>query len=349
MKFLDRVKIFLKAGDGGDGCLSFRHEKFLEFGGPDGGNGGNGGDVVVIGVKDINTLIDYRYTQHFKAQRGGNGKGSNKYGAKGKDLVLKVPVGTEVLNNDGQTVIVDIVEENQSFVLAKGGAGGMGNSMFKSSTNQAPRRADKGGIGEELWVWLQLKLIADVGLLGLPNAGKSTFLSAVTRAKPKVADYPFTTLIPHLGVVRVGDSTGNGELIIADIPGLIEGAHEGKGLGYRFLAHVERCSILLHIVDISREDPLEDYKILRNELLEYSFDMTSKCELVVLNKVDAVDLESAEQIRRRFVEQLNLDGGEVFLVSALKNDLRMRKVLKAAAQKIRRGADSGEATEYPPS
>lgn len=312
MKFLDRAKIFLKAGDGGDGCLSFRREKFIEFGGPDGGDGGKGGDVIVKGVKDVNTLIDYRYNQHFRAKRGENGMGSNKYGAGGDDLILKVPVGTEVLFEDGETVIVDITEEGQTFVIAKGGEGGRGNNKFKSSTNQAPRRADKGEAGEELWVWLQLKLIADVGLIGLPNAGKSTFLSVTTRAKPKIADYPFTTLIPQLGVIRFDSE----EFIIADIPGLIEGAHCGRGLGDRFLAHVERCSSLIHLVDITQENPLEAYKILRNELCSYSNEMGKKTEIVVLNKIDAIDEKEARKIKRKFEKSIN---NQVFLISAATN------------------------------
>lgn len=312
MRFLDRAKIFLKAGDGGDGCLSFRREKFIEFGGPDGGDGGKGGDIIVKGVKDVNTLIDYRYNQHFRAKRGENGMGSNKYGAGGDDLVLKVPVGTEVLYEDGETVIVDITEEGQTFIIAKGGEGGRGNNKFKLSTNQAPRRADKGEAGEELWVWLQLKLIADVGLIGLPNAGKSTFLSVTTRAKPKIADYPFTTLIPQLGVVQFDSE----EFIIADIPGLIEGAHCGRGLGDRFLAHVERCSSLIHLVDITQENLLEAYKILRNELCSYSNEMGKKTEIVVLNKIDAIDEKEARKIKRKFEKSIN---NQVFLISAATN------------------------------
>jgi GTP-binding protein len=320
MKFLDRAKIFLKAGDGGDGCLSFRREKFIEFGGPDGGDGGKGGDIIVKGVKDVNTLIDYRYNQHFRAKRGENGMGSNKYGAGGDDLILKVPVGTEILYEDGKTVIVDITEEGQTFVIAKGGEGGRGNNKFKSSTNQAPRRADKGEAGEELWVWLQLKLIADVGLIGLPNAGKSTFLSVTTRAKPKIADYPFTTLIPQLGVVQLNSE----EFIIADIPGLIEGAHSGRGLGDRFLAHVERCSSLIHLVDITQENPWEAYKILRNELAAYSSIMDEKAEIVVLNKVDAIDKKEAQKIKKKFEKSIN---NPVFLISAATNE-GIRQVLK---------------------
>lgn len=325
MKFLDRVKIFIKAGDGGDGCLSFRREKFIEFGGPDGGDGGKGGDVIIKGVKDMNTLIDYRYQQHFRARRGENGHGANKYGAAGSDLVLKVPVGTEILYDDGETVLADIVEEGQTFVIAKGGNGGRGNNKFKSSTNQAPRRADKGESGEEMWIWLQLKLIADVGLIGLPNAGKSTFLSVTTRAKPKIADYPFTTLAPQLGVVRVA----NGEFVIADIPGLIEGAHDGRGLGDRFLAHVERCCSLIHLIDITQREPLEAYKMLRKELALYSENMSKKPEIIVLNKVDAIDSKNAEKIRKSFEKYTDND---IFLISAINKDARIDGLLNKVAE-----------------
>ncbi|MBR1733854.1 MAG: GTPase ObgE [Alphaproteobacteria bacterium] len=321
MKFLDRAKIFLKAGDGGDGCVSFRREKFIEFGGPDGGDGGKGGDIIVQGVKDVNTLIDYRYNQHFRAKRGENGRGNNQYGAGGYDLILKVPVGTEVLFDDGKTVIVDIVEEGQTFVIAKGGEGGRGNNKFKSSVNQTPRRADKGEIGEELWVWLQLKLIADVGLVGFPNAGKSTFLSATTRATAKIADYPFTTLVPQLGVVKIDSD----EFVIADIPGLIEGAHKGKGLGDKFLAHVERCSSLIHLIDITQENPLEAYKILRNELEKYTGGIENKPEIIVLNKVDAITAKEARQIRKIFEKVL---GKQVYIISAFKKDRNMEEVLR---------------------
>lgn len=337
MKFLDRAKIFVKAGNGGDGCLSFRHEKFIEFGGPDGGDGGKGGDVIIVGDADLNTLIDYRYTQHFKAQRGENGRGSNKYGAGGADLVLRVPIGTEVLSSDGSTVIIDIIEKDQKFILAKGGIGGRGNNRFKSSTNQAPRRADKGQVGEELWIWLQLKLIADVGLIGLPNAGKSTFLSVTTGAKPKIADYPFTTVIPQLGVVRVKEA---GEFVLADIPGLIEGAHEGKGLGDRFLAHIERCSVLIHLVDATQEDPVRAYKMLRDELASYSADMTQKPEIIVLNKVDALDKKDVKKLQKKFTESIQEETGKinrksVYFISALKNDEKVTKLLQKALMEVK--------------
>lgn len=337
MKFLDRAKIFLKAGDGGDGCLSFRREKFIEFGGPDGGDGGKGGDVVVKGVKDVNTLIDYRYNQHFRAQRGENGGGNNQYGAGGEDLVLKVPVGTEVLCDDGQTVIVDITQENQTVVIAKGGEGGRGNNKFKSSVNQTPRRADKGEVGEELWVWLQLKLIADVGLIGLPNAGKSTFLSTTTRAKAKIADYPFTTLAPQLGVVHIDSD----EFVMADIPGLIEGAHDGKGLGDRFLAHVERCCSLIHLIDITQDDPIGAYRTLRNELELYSGDVKNKPEIVVLNKIDAMDPQVVRQVRKRFERVVCKD---IHMISAIKRDSNVDKVLRRAAE-IRRDLEKKEVTQ----
>ena len=245
MKFLDQAKIYLKSGDGGSGCCSFRREKYIEFGGPNGGNGGRGGDVIFEAVPNLNTLIDFRYRQHFKAERGHNGEGKDKFGRKGENLIIKVPVGTEIVADDGETVIKDMLIPYERFTIAKGGDGGYGNAMFKSSTNQAPRRADPGRPGEEMWVWLKLKMIADVGLLGFPNAGKSTFLSAVTSARPKIADYPFTTLHPNLGIAKIDDE----EMLIADIPGIIEGAHEGIGLGDHFLRHVERCAVLLHLID----------------------------------------------------------------------------------------------------
>lgn len=312
MKFLDRAKIYIKAGDGGNGGLSFRHEKFLEFGGPDGGNGGDGGDVYFEGSDCLNTLIDYRYQQHFKAQRGQNGMSANCYGAGGNDLILKVPVGTEILDESGTLQLADIVENGQRVMIAKGGTGGFGNNHFKSSTNRAPRRADKGKPGEELWVWLQLKLIADVGLLGFPNAGKSTFLSKVSRAKPKIADYPFTTLIPQLGVV----SYSGKEFVIADIPGLIEGAHEGRGLGDKFLAHIERCKILVHLVDLSQEKPLSMYEALRNELCMYSKELSEKPEIIVLNKIDLLDKKDLDKIVGKF----SGENKQVYAISALRKD-----------------------------
>ncbi len=325
MKFLDRAKIFLKAGNGGDGCLSFRREKFIEFGGPDGGDGGKGGDIIVEGVNHLNTLIDYRYRQHFFAKRGENGRGANKYGRGGEDLILKVPVGTEILDESGEFVISDITEEGQRILIAKGGDGGRGNNKFKSSVNQAPRRADRGIAGEELCVWLQLKLIADIGLIGLPNAGKSTFLSVVTRAKPKIADYPFTTLIPQLGVVYVDSD----EIVMADIPGLIEGAHDGRGLGDKFLAHVERCTSLIHLIDITQDEPLLSYKTIRNELLMYNKKMSDKEEIIVLNKIDAIDHKVAEKTKKIFEKNLNK---KVHMISAIHKNNLVDDVLREALE-----------------
>jgi GTP-binding protein len=286
MKFLDQAKIWVKAGDGGNGCVAFRREKFIEFGGPWGGDGGKGGDVIIEAVPNLNTLIDYRYAQHFKAERGEDGKGKEMTGRGGKDLVLKVPVGTEILADDRETVLADLTEPGARITLCSGGKGGFGNTHYKSSTNRAPRRADPGEAGEERWIWLRLKLIADAGLVGLPNAGKSTFLAATSAAKPKIADYPFTTLHPQLGVVRLGDDT---EFVLADIPGLIEGAHEGAGLGDRFLGHVERCRVLLHLVDGTLESPSRAYRTVREELAAYGGGLAAKPEIVALNKIDAVE------------------------------------------------------------
>ncbi|WP_421699201.1 GTPase ObgE [Ancylobacter sp.] len=288
MKFLDQAKIYVRAGDGGAGCLSFRREKFIEFGGPDGGDGGRGGDVWIECVDGLNTLIDYRYQQHFKAKKGGYGMGKNRAGAKGDDVVLKVPAGTEVLEEDGETVLADLTEVGQRIRFLKGGNGGFGNAHFQTSTNQAPRRANPGQEGEERWIILRLKLIADAGLVGLPNAGKSTFLAATTAAKPKVADYPFTTLHPGLGVVKVDGR----EFVLADIPGLIEGAHEGVGLGDRFLAHIERCRVLLHLVDGTSEHAGKAYKTVRAELDAYGAGLEDKPEIVALTKIDSLDAET---------------------------------------------------------
>ncbi|MCC0006534.1 MAG: GTPase ObgE [Hyphomicrobiaceae bacterium] len=287
MKFLDQAKIYIKAGDGGAGCIGFRREKFIEFGGPDGGDGGKGGDVIVACVANLNTLIDYRYQQHFKAKNGTPGMGRNRAGPNGADVVIKVPPGTEIYAEDNETLIADLKEAGQSIVIAKGGNGGFGNAHFKSATNQAPRHANPGLAGEEMTIWLRLKLIADAGLVGLPNAGKSTFLAAVSAAKPKIADYPFTTLHPNLGVVRAGDT----DFVLADIPGLIEGAHEGAGLGTRFLGHVERCRVVLHLVDATSEDVAKDYRTVRRELKAYGHGLDTKKEIVALSKVDALGEE----------------------------------------------------------
>jgi GTP-binding protein len=295
MKFLDEAKIHITAGAGGNGCVAFRREKFIEFGGPNGGDGGRGGDVWVEGVDGLNTLIDYRYQQHFKAQRGQHGMGQNRAGANGDDIVLKVPAGTEIWDEDGEELIADISQVGQRLLLLKGGNGGFGNAHFKSSTNRAPRRANPGQEAEERWIRLRLKLIADAGLVGLPNAGKSTFLATVSAAKPKIADYPFTTLHPGLGVVR----SGNREFVLADIPGLIEGAHEGAGLGDRFLGHVERCRVLLHLVDGTSEDPGQAYEVIRGELEAYGHGLAEKPEIVALSKADSLDEETrAERARQ---------------------------------------------------
>ena len=284
MKFLDEAKVYIASGAGGNGCVSFRREKFIEFGGPNGGDGGRGGDVVVEAVTGLNTLIDYRYQQHFKAQRGGNGMGKDRAGANGKDVVLKVPVGTQVYEEGGATLLADLTEVGQRVTIAEGGNGGFGNAHFKSSTNRAPRHANPGQPGEEHTIRLRLKLIADAGLIGLPNAGKSTFLAAVSAAKPKIADYPFTTLHPQLGVVEVDGR----EFVLADLPGLIEGAHEGIGLGDRFLGHTERCRVLLHLIDGTSDDAGEAYKIVRGELEAYGHGLTDKPEIVALSKSDAL-------------------------------------------------------------
>jgi GTP-binding protein len=288
MKFLDQARIYVKSGAGGAGCLSFRREKFIEFGGPDGGDGGRGGDVIALCVDGLNTLVDYRYQQHFKAKTGGHGMGKNRSGAKGADAILKVPVGTQIFDADSEHLIADLTEVGQSICLAHGGNGGFGNAHFKSSTNQAPRRVNPGQPGEERTLFLQLKLIADAGLVGLPNAGKSTFLAAVSSAKPKIADYPFSTLHPQLGVV----SCDGREFVLADIPGLIEGAHEGHGLGDAFLGHIERCRVLLHLVDATCEHAGEAYKTVRRELEAYDTGLPEKSEIVALSKIDAVDEET---------------------------------------------------------
>lgn len=329
MKFLDEAKIYLKAGDGGNGACSFRHEKFLEFGGPDGGNGGNGGDIVFVAVDNLNTLIDFRYQQHFKAERGKNGAGRNCTGASGKDLIIKVPVGTQIIANDNETLLADMMEPNQKYIAAHGGKGGRGNESYKSSTNQAPYQADEGTPGEECWVWLKLKLIADVGLLGMPNAGKSTFLSVVTRAKPKIADYPFTTLHPNLGVARSDDN----EMVIADIPGLIEGASDGVGLGTRFLKHVERCNALIHLIDGTAEDVVKPYKMIRKELEKYSPKLAQKPEVVVLNKVDAI---LPDELKKKLKKLEKVVGHTVYPMSGVSHQ-GVQDVLRTAQSFINKG------------
>ena len=291
MRFLDQAKVYIRSGDGGNGCLSFRREKFIEFGGPDGGDGGRGGDVWVECVANLNTLIDFRYQQHFKAANGKHGMGANRTGAQGDSAALKVPPGTQVFAEDNETLLADLTEPGQRVLIAAGGNGGFGNAHFKSSTNRAPRRVNPGQPGIEMTIWLRLKLIADAGIIGLPNAGKSTFLAAVSAAKPKIADYPFTTLHPNLGVVKVDDK----DFVLADIPGLIEGAHEGAGIGDRFLGHVERCRVLLHLVDVTETDVAQAYRTIRGELKAYGANLNRKREIVALSKCDAVTPEVAAE------------------------------------------------------
>ena len=291
MKFLDQVKIFVKAGDGGSGSPSFRREKFIEFGGPDGGDGGKGGSVILKSERNLNTLIDYRYQQHFKAQRGGDGKGKKMTGKGGENLYLKVPIGTQVFEEDNKTLIFDFKKNNDEFVVASGGKGGFGNTKFKSSTNRAPKKFTKGIKGEEFWIWLQLKTIADIGIIGLPNAGKSSLLASMTSATPKIANYKFTTLNPNLGVAVYDDK----EITLADIPGLIEGAHSGVGLGIKFLKHIERCKTLLHLIDINEEDLVSSYKQVRNELKNYGKELIKKKEIIVFNKIDLLQKKNIDK------------------------------------------------------
>ena len=285
MKFLDQVKIYIKAGNGGDGSPSFRREKFIEFGGPDGGDGGNGGCIILKSERNLNTLIDYRYQQHFKAEKGGDGKGKNQTGKSGIDLYLKVPIGTQIFEEDNKTLIFDFKKEDEKFIAASGGKGGFGNTKFKSSTNRAPKKFTKGSKGEEFWIWLQLKTIADIGIIGLPNAGKSSLLASITSATPKIANYKFTTLNPNLGVAIYDDK----EITLADIPGIIEGAHSGVGLGIKFLKHIERCNTLLHLIDVNEDDLINAYRQVRDELKKYSKALVKKQEIIVFNKIDLID------------------------------------------------------------
>ncbi len=326
MKFLDLAKVYIRSGAGGGGCVSFRREKYIEYGGPNGGDGGRGGDVWAEAVDGLNTLIDFRYQQHFFAKNGQPGMGAQRTGKDGEDIVLRVPVGTEILDEDQETVLADMTEVGQRVLLAKGGNGGFGNLHFKSSTNQAPRRANPGQPGVERTLWLRLKLIADVGLLGLPNAGKSTFLAATSNARPKIADYPFTTLHPNLGVVGVDDA----EFVIADIPGLIAGAHQGKGIGDRFLGHVERCSVLLHLVDATGEDVAEDYHTIIHELEAYGGHLADKPRVTVLNKIDALD-PAARDAKKAELEKAA--GAPVMMMSAVSGE-GVQDVLRALRQEI---------------
>ncbi len=332
MKFLDQAKVYIRSGDGGAGCVSFRREKFIEYGGPDGGDGGRGGDVWIEAVDGLNTLIDFRYQQHFKARKGGHGMGKQRTGARGEDVVLKVPVGTQVYEEDQETLIADLTRTGQRYLLASGGNGGWGNLRFKSSVNQAPRRFNPGEPGEERWLWLRLKLIADAGLVGLPNAGKSTFLAAATAATPKIADYPFTTLHPGLGVVDLGPGS---RFVLADIPGLIEGAAEGAGLGHRFLGHIERCKVLIHLIDVTQDDPAGAYRTIRKEIRAYDPALAERPELVALNKIDALTPElvrdQARQLRKVFK-------GSIHTLSGVTGE-GVRDLLYAAAALLGMSAD----------
>ena len=341
MKFLDLAKVYIRSGAGGNGSVSFRREKYIEYGGPNGGDGGHGGDVWVEVVDGLNTLIDYRYQQHFFAKNGQGGAGQGRTGKTGDSVVLKVPVGTEILDEDEETVLADLTEVGQRFLLAKGGNGGFGNLHFKSSTNQAPRRANPGQDGVERTIWLRLKLIADAGLLGLPNAGKSTFLAATSNARPKIADYPFTTLHPNLGVVGVDGA----EFVIADIPGLIEGAHEGRGIGDRFLGHVERCSVLLHLIDGTSEDIAADYTTIIEELQRSAGELADKPRVTVLNKIDALDDEELDFARIQLRQVYNGDLLEMSGVSkqGTQDVLRaLRKIIEAEKNAASEGEDEPE-------
>ena len=326
MKFLDQAKIYIQSGDGGNGCISFRREKYVEFGGPNGGNGGKGGNVIIKSTEGLNTLIDYRFKQHFKAKNGDPGMGSDKTGKSGEDIIIEVPRGTLILEEDNEEVIIDIIEKDQNITILKGGNGGFGNSHFKNSENQTPRNANEGEIGKEKWIWLRLKLIADVGLVGLPNAGKSTFVSTVSKASPKIADYPFTTIHPVLGIVKYMDK----DFVIADIPGLIEGAHEGKGLGDRFLGHIERCNILLHLVDANDEDIINSWKTVRNEIKSYSKELSLKNEIVVLSKSDTFN---EKEIIDKKEKLKNFIGKEVFAISSVSGD-GINNILKEINEEI---------------
>ena len=314
MKFLDQAKIYCRSGDGGDGVIAFRRERFIEYGGPDGGDGGRGGHIEFVAMQNLNTLIDFRYTQHFRARKGGNGAGSDRTGAAAEDVVIQVPVGTQIFADDQETLLADLDVPGKRIRLLRGGDGGHGNTHFKTSTNRSPRRADVGWPGEERWVWLRLKLIADAGLVGLPNAGKSTFLSVVSAAKPKIADYPFTTLHPQLGVVRLSMTQ---EFVIADIPGLIEGAHEGAGLGDRFLGHVERCAVLLHLIDGAAGKVVDQWRTIREELESYGGGLVGKPEIIALNKTDAM---TPREISSRKAALAKASGAKVMLVSGVSGE-----------------------------
>ena len=322
MKFLDQAKIYIKAGNGGSGSASFRREKFVEFGGPDGGDGGNGGSIIFESERNLNTLIDFRYSQHFKAQDGNDGSKRNRTGANGKDLIIKVPIGTQIYEEDNNTLIYDFIKNKDRFLVASGGNGGLGNVRFKSSTNRAPKKKTKGKIGEEFWIWLQLKVIADIGIIGLPNAGKSSLLAAITRARPKVASYPFTTIDPNLGVSYYDDK----EVTIADIPGLVEGAHKGVGLGDKFLRHIERCKILLHLIDLSGVNLVDNYFKIREELSKYSNNLVKKKELIFLNKSDLFEKRDIDKKMKIFKDKVK-QKFEIISVFSKKDLLKLKKLL----------------------
>tara|TARA_B100001029_G_scaffold174207_1_gene174050 strand:- start:202 stop:1185 length:984 start_codon:yes stop_codon:yes gene_type:complete len=322
MKFLDQAKIYIKAGNGGSGSASFRREKFIEFGGPDGGDGGYGGSVIISAERNLNTLIDYRYKQHFKAESGKSGSKKNKTGRSGKNLTLKVPVGTQIYEEDNNTLIYDFTKNNEKFLVASGGEGGLGNTRFKSSVNRTPRKKTDGKKGEEFWIWLQLKVIADVGIIGLPNAGKSSFLSKCTRARPKIANYPFTTLNPNLGVLNINHK----EIILADIPGLIEGSHKGIGLGDKFLRHIERCKTLIHLIDISEEDIIGNYLKIRNELSKYDKKILKKKEIIIFNKLDLLEVEVLNEKLKKFKKRLKKNF-EIISLASNENFEKMKKMV----------------------
>ena len=322
MKFLDQAKIYIKAGNGGSGSASFRREKYIEFGGPDGGDGGEGGSIILEAERNLNTLIDFRYRQHFKADSGKSGSKKNKTGGSGKDLVLKVPIGTQIYEEDNNTLIYDFTKNDEKFVVATGGKGGLGNTRFKSSTNRAPKRKTEGKKGEEFWIWLQLKVIADVGIIGLPNAGKSSFLSKCTRARPKIANYPFTTINPNLGVLQINHR----EIVLADIPGLIEGSHKGIGLGDKFLRHIERCNTLIHLIDISENDILGNYLKIRNELSKYDKKILKKKEIIIFNKLDLVDMRSISEKLKIFKNKIKKNYEITSLISN-ENFEKIKKII----------------------
>ena len=325
MKFLDQAKIYIKAGDGGAGSASFRREKYIEFGGPDGGDGGNGGSIILESEGNLNTLIDFRYRQHFKAETGKSGSKKNKTGAGGKDLILKVPVGTQIYEEDNNTLIYDLTKNKERFVVATGGKGGLGNTRFKSSTNRTPRKKTGGKKGEEFWIWLQLKVIADVGIIGLPNAGKSSFLSKCTKAKPKIANYPFTTINPNLGVLNINHK----EIVLADIPGLIEGSHKGIGLGDKFLRHIERCKTLIHLIDISEKDILGNYLKIKSELSKYDKKILKKTEIIIFNKLDLIDMNSITKKLENFRKKIKKN----FEITSLLSGQNFEKIKKIIYKK----------------